>query len=134
MNDFHILSICIQNKDVAGAMRVLCDKSEFAVRKILEKLKVRVTTQTGRAFWHYVQGWLLTACRRGIYSMNRSVPDVLPTIRNASQLSPAALDMAKLLALLAMIIDHTNTVFLSPAPVMYALGRMAFPCSRLYGR
>lgn len=60
--------------------------------------------------------------------MNRSVPDVLPTIRNASQLSPAALDMVKLLALLAMIIDHTNTVFLSPAwPVMYALGRMAFP-------
>ena len=54
--------------------------------------------------------------------MNRSVPDVLPAIRNASQLSPAALDMVKLLALLAMIIDHTNTVFLSPAwPVMYAL-------------
>ncbi|MHA0510084.1 TraX family protein [Enterobacter sp. HNGD-822] len=27
-----------------------------------------------------------------------------------------------------MIIDHTNTVFLSPAwPMMYALGRMAFP-------
>jgi hypothetical protein len=65
MNDFHILNICIQNKDVAGAMRVLRDKSEFAVRKILEKLKVRVTTQTGRAFWHYVQGWLLTACRQG---------------------------------------------------------------------
>lgn len=65
MNDFHILSICIQNKDVAGAMRVLRDKSEFAVRKILEKLRVRVTTQTGRAFWHYVQGWLLTACRQG---------------------------------------------------------------------
>nr|WP_258316283.1 hypothetical protein [Klebsiella pneumoniae] len=44
MNDFHILSICIQNKDVAGAMRVLCDKSEFAVRKILEKLrKVRIS-------------------------------------------------------------------------------------------
>lgn len=65
MNDFHILSICIQNKDVAGAMRVLRDKSEFAVRKILEKLRVRITTQTGRAFWHYVQGWLLTACRQG---------------------------------------------------------------------
>ncbi|HFT9693924.1 TPA: TraX family protein [Escherichia coli] len=60
--------------------------------------------------------------------MNRSVPDVLPAIRNATQLSPVALDMVKLLALLAMIIDHTNTVFLSPAwPVMYALGRMAFP-------
>lgn len=65
MNDFHILSLCFQNKDVAGAMRVLRDKSEFAVRKILEKLKVRVTSQTGRAFWHYVQGWLLTACRLG---------------------------------------------------------------------
>ena len=60
--------------------------------------------------------------------MNHSVPDVLPSIRDASQLSPAALDMVKLLALLAMIIDHINTVFLSPAlPVMYALGRMAFP-------
>ena len=36
--------------------------------------------------------------------------------------------MVKLLALLAMIIDHINTVFLLPAlPVMYALGRMAFP-------
>ncbi|MEC6076217.1 hypothetical protein QAB41_024775 [Enterobacter hormaechei] len=55
MNDFHILSICIQKKDVAGAMRVLRDKSEFAVRKILEKLKVRVTSQTGRAFWHFVR-------------------------------------------------------------------------------
>lgn len=65
MNDFHILSICIQNKDVAGAMRVLRDKSEFAVRKILEKLKIRVTTQTGRAFWHFVQGCLLTACSQG---------------------------------------------------------------------
>lgn len=50
MNDFHILSIYIQNKDVAGAMCVLRDKSEFPLRKILEKLKVRVTTQTGRAF------------------------------------------------------------------------------------
>ncbi|WP_410732705.1 hypothetical protein [Citrobacter freundii] len=63
MNDFHILTICIQNKDVAGAMRVLRDKSEFAVRKILEKLKVRVTSQTGRVFWHSVQGWLLAADR-----------------------------------------------------------------------
>ncbi len=77
MNDFHILNICIQSKDVAGAMRVLRDKSEFAVRKILEKLKVRVTTQTGRAFWHYVQRWLLTACRQGniqheLFSTQRS--------------------------------------------------------------
>lgn len=39
MNDFHILSLCVQNKYVAGAMRVLRDKSEFAVRKIQEKIK-----------------------------------------------------------------------------------------------
>lgn len=50
VNDFNILSIYIQNKDVAAAMRVLREKSEFAVRKILEKLKIRATTQTGRAF------------------------------------------------------------------------------------
>ena len=37
MNGFHILSLCVQNNDVTGAMRVLRDKSEFAVRKILEK-------------------------------------------------------------------------------------------------
>ncbi|WP_369064297.1 TraX family protein [Enterobacter sp. MALB-1] len=60
--------------------------------------------------------------------MNLSVPDALHNIQKASRLSPAALDMVKLLALLAMLIDHINTVFLTPAqPVMYALGRMAFP-------
>ena len=64
MYDFHILSLCIQNKDVAGAMRVLRDKSEFAARKILEKIKVTVTSLTGRAFWHDVQRWLLNACRQ----------------------------------------------------------------------
>lgn len=65
MNDFHKLSICIQNKDVTGAMRILRDKSEFAVRKILEKIKIKVTQPSGRAFWHYVQNWLLAACRQG---------------------------------------------------------------------
>lgn len=65
MNDFHNLNICIQNKDVTGAMRILRDKSEFAVRKILEKLKIKVTQLSGRGFWHYVQNWLLTACRQG---------------------------------------------------------------------
>ncbi len=66
MNDFHILSICIDNKDISGCMRVFRDKSEFASRKILEKLRVRVTSHTGRAFWHWVQTWLLNACRREI--------------------------------------------------------------------
>ena len=66
MNDFHILNVCIQNKDTSGCMRVLRDKSEFAARKILEKIKVRVTNQTGRAFWLWVQTWLLNACRQEI--------------------------------------------------------------------
>lgn len=42
--------------------------------------------------------------------------------------SPGALDMLKLLALAAMLVDHVNTLFLHPpAPELYALGRMAFP-------
>ncbi|HDC4774831.1 TPA: conjugal transfer protein TraX, partial [Enterobacter cloacae] len=60
--------------------------------------------------------------------MNQSVPGLLHPLQTPGQLSPAALDMVKLLALLAMLIDHINTVFMTPAqPVMYALGRMAFP-------
>lgn len=64
MNDFHILSICIQNKDSAGCMRIFRDKSEFAARKVIEKLKVSVTNRTGKAFWLWVQTWLLSACRQ----------------------------------------------------------------------
>ena len=42
--------------------------------------------------------------------------------------SPGALDLLKLLALAAMVVDHLNTLFLNPpAPELYALGRMAFP-------
>ena len=64
MNDFHILSICIKNNDLVGAMRVLRDKSEFATRKILEKLKVKVTSLTGKSFWSHVQNWLFSVCRQ----------------------------------------------------------------------
>ena len=69
----------------------------------------------------------MRAARR-VYRMNQSVPGLLHPLQTPGQLSPAALDMVKLLALLAMLIDHINTVFMTPAqPVMYALGRMAFP-------
>ena len=45
-----------------------------------------------------------------------------------ARLSPAALDWVKVLALLAMFVDHINTLFINPlSPLMYALGRMAFP-------
>jgi hypothetical protein len=60
--------------------------------------------------------------------MNLFVPDVFHNLQKTGQPSPAAMDMIKLVALLAMLIDHINTLFLTPAwPVMYALGRMAFP-------
>ncbi|MFJ7174823.1 hypothetical protein [Citrobacter freundii] len=50
MNDFHMLYICIKNNDRLGAMSLLRDNTEFAVRKILEKLKVKATLQTGTFF------------------------------------------------------------------------------------
>ncbi|WP_446029144.1 TraX family protein [Lelliottia amnigena] len=60
--------------------------------------------------------------------MSLPVPDVLHRIHTAESLSPAALDMIKVLALIAMLIDHINTLLLTPSePLMYALGRMAFP-------
>ncbi|EJG2388463.1 conjugal transfer protein TraX [Kluyvera ascorbata] len=43
-------------------------------------------------------------------------------------LSPRALDTIKVCAFLAMLLDHFNTLFLTPArPEIYAIGRMAFP-------
>ena len=44
-------------------MRILQDKSEFAVRKILEKIKVKATLQTGRPFWLWVQNWINSTCK-----------------------------------------------------------------------
>ncbi|HAY0331165.1 TPA: hypothetical protein JS309_004371 [Escherichia coli] len=64
MNDFHNLSICIEKKDKHAAMMVFRNKSEFAARKILEKINVRDIPGTGKIFWHNVQRWLLTACRQ----------------------------------------------------------------------
>lgn len=43
-------------------------------------------------------------------------------------LSPRGIDILKLLALMAMLLDHFNTLFLKvPEPLLYATGRMAFP-------
>ena len=63
MNDFHILSLCIQNNDIKAAMLVLRDKSEFAARKILERIKVKLPVDTGRQFWRWLQSWLMNECR-----------------------------------------------------------------------
>lgn len=48
--------------------------------------------------------------------------------KNLFNLSPGAIDIIKVVALIAMIIDHGNSLFLrTPRPEIYALGRMAFP-------
>ncbi|WP_323612592.1 TraX family protein [Pectobacterium versatile] len=45
-----------------------------------------------------------------------------------NQINPGTLDLIKLFALLAMILDHANTLFLKPQiPELYSLGRIAFP-------
>ncbi|MGU9868238.1 TraX family protein [Kluyvera ascorbata] len=60
--------------------------------------------------------------------MNHTAPGLLHPLQRPGQLSPAAVDMVKVLALLAMLIDHINTLLLTqPSPLMYAAGRMAFP-------
>lgn len=62
--------------------------------------------------------------------MNLIVPRHLPQQKALclENLSPAALDAVKIMALLSMLVDHTNTLFLAkPEPMLYALGRMAFP-------
>lgn len=52
-----------------------------------------------------------------------------PRLRlSMTAISPAGIDMLKVLALISMILDHANTLFLTkPLPELYALGRMAFP-------
>lgn len=50
------------------------------------------------------------------------------TLQRMTLLNPGAVDLVKLLAMLAMLLDHFNTLFLSPLrPELYAPGRAAFP-------
>ncbi|WP_194208693.1 TraX family protein [Superficieibacter sp. 1612_C1] len=59
----------------------------------------------------------------------KALPVILPERnRLTPALSPGALDVIKVTALLAMLADHINTVFLHPpVPELYMAGRMAFP-------
>lgn len=60
--------------------------------------------------------------------MSHAVPGLLRPLQTPGQISPAALDMVKVLALIAMLADHINTLFLTPSNLLlYAAGRMAFP-------
>lgn len=47
-------------------------------------------------------------------------------------LNPATLDLIKVIALLAMFVDHANTLFLAhPDPLLYALDRVSSLTARL---
>ncbi|OAT16412.1 TrbP family protein [Buttiauxella gaviniae ATCC 51604] len=60
-----------------------------------------------------------------IHAVIRIISDILQI---PATLSPGAMDRVKAVALLAMILDHINTIFLQPPrPELYAIGRMAFP-------
>lgn len=51
-----------------------------------------------------------------------------PYRESVISLSPRGIDILKLLALMAMLLDHFNTLFLkTPEPLLYGIGRMAFP-------
>lgn len=50
------------------------------------------------------------------------------TLQIPATLSPGVMDRVKAVSLLAMILDHINTIFLlPPRPELYAIGRMVFP-------
>ncbi|MBD3126283.1 hypothetical protein [Citrobacter braakii] len=55
MNDFHLFSIHINNKDINNAMLVLRDKAESVARRIMVKARVCVPSCTGKLFWSWVQ-------------------------------------------------------------------------------
>ena len=53
---------------------------------------------------------------------------IITTLSLPASLSPDAMDRIKVVALMAMMLDHINTIFLQPPwPELYAIGRMAFP-------
>lgn len=83
MNDFHILSLCIKNNDINGAMLVFRDKSEFVARKILERIKVKLPVDTGRQFWCWLQNWLMNECRN---ETNFNEPDSSPSFATAESI------------------------------------------------
>lgn len=52
----------------------------------------------------------------------------IPLRQRIRNLAPVQLDIIKVLALMTMVVDHINTLFLThPDPLLYAAGRMVFP-------
>ena len=63
-----------------------------------------------------------------MHTLSAKIQALPERIRAGLDLSPAAADWLKVVALLAMLVDHTNTLLLPHLqPELYALGRTAFP-------
>ena len=92
MNDFHLFSIHINNKDIKKAMLVLRDKPESVARRIIVKARVCVPSCTGKLFWSCVQKYIIDACRTPKENSNErpicnTAPDVsfkYPTVEPRS--------------------------------------------------
>ncbi len=63
MNDFHLFSIHIANKDINKAMLIFRDKPESIARKIMIKARVKVPAYTGKSFWAWAQKYIIETCR-----------------------------------------------------------------------
>lgn len=92
MNDFHLFSIHINNKDIKNAMLVLRDKPESVARRIMVKARVCVPSCTGKNFWSWAQKYIIDSCRTpeensNERSISNSAPDVsfkYPTVEPTS--------------------------------------------------
>lgn len=80
MNDFHLFSIHINNKDTNRAMLILRDKPESVARRIMIKARVNVPSCTGKSFWSWAQKYIIDTCRvdRG----NNNVQPLRYTVQN----------------------------------------------------
>lgn len=81
MNDFHLFSIYIENKDFNKAMLILRDKPESISRKIMIKARVKVPAYTGESFWAWAQNDFIETCRA--VQENINVQPKHNTIQNA---------------------------------------------------
>lgn len=62
MNTFHLLMIALENKDKNKAMLLLKDCSDSVARKILLKAGISVPDYRGKAFWYWIQQYIIKIC------------------------------------------------------------------------
>ena len=62
MNTFHLLIIALKNKDKNKAMLLLKDHTETVARKILLKAGISVPDYRGKAFWYWIQQYIIKMC------------------------------------------------------------------------